>query len=100
MTSITRLMADGDGLCHWCGKPVRPYQHIRGRQPKDMATEDHVYPRGHPARFAGAPLALPHLVHSVLACHPCNQRRGNMPYTAFLLIMRPEWREFVEEMVA
>lgn len=102
MTSISRLMLEGEGRCHWCGKAVQVYPHVSrsGKPPNDMATRDHVYPRGHPTRFPGAPLDLPHLVHSVLSCHPCNTRRSNMPYTAFLLIMRPEWREFVEEIVA
>ena len=102
MTSLARLMQQGEGRCHWCDKPVQIYPgpSKAGKAPKDMATEDHVYPRGHPARFPGAPVDLPRLVHSVLSCHPCNERRGNLPYTAFLLIMRPEWREFVEEIVA
>lgn len=100
MTSISRLMLEGEGRCHWCGKPVVEWKDKHQKKPADSirATIDHVYPRGEPLRHY--PPANPMLIQKVLACHSCNQRRGNMPYTAFLLIMRPEWRQFVEELVA
>ena len=99
MTTIDRLMQEGEGRCHWCGVPVilrRP----DGNMPKkaEKATIDHVYPRGDPRR--AYVLNDRTRIYTVLSCFTCNNNRGNLPYTAFLLIMRPEWREFVEEIVA
>jgi hypothetical protein len=33
-----------------------------------------------------------HIAH-VAACMRCNQKRGDLSYDEFLIIMRPEWRQ-------
>lgn len=62
--------------CQHCNRRVRIVKLKAGeRQPKDMATEDHVIPRS-----AGGSDDLANLL---LACFPCNNDRGDMPIEAF-----------------
>lgn len=100
MTSIARLMLEGEGRCHWCGKPVVEWKDKHQKKPADSirATIDHVYPRNDIRRVQKD--QDPRAINTVLSCYTCNNNRGDLPYTVFLLIMRPEWREFVEEIVA
>jgi 5-methylcytosine-specific restriction endonuclease McrA len=70
-------------FCHWCGKEVHLYPHLRGRgrkRPLDEATLDHLRSRYNTER------QIPSWdkEQTVLACWECNHRRGeeetkNMP---------------------
>lgn len=69
-----KLFVAHGGRCFWCGRATRLYPgSLKGRrQPRDMATRDHLEPRTSIRRgdYEG--------VRSVLACFACNQSRGDM----------------------
>ena len=51
--------------CFWCG--VKVVRHFGPNRPPNMATVDHLHPRGHPLRGQTNKCA------TVLACLKCNQ---------------------------
>lgn len=69
-----RLWEEQDGLCYYCKCPTKLPEVIegaeRGIRVPDMATLDHVYPRGTAMRARGSRDRI------VLACWECNNRRG------------------------
>jgi hypothetical protein len=68
------LMRRHDMICHWCGCTCIYFpMPVKGKQPKqpdNYATIDHYYGRLDPRRTAETKWL------TVLACHKCNQRRG------------------------
>lgn len=84
------LFVEQGGRCHWCERPVR--LEITGTPlPDDIGTLDHVYAKGDPRRDNHA--LRPHnAIAEILACHACNNERGNMLYDDFLKLKRVEWR--------
>lgn len=84
-----QLYRDQAGCCHWCDKPV--YLQISGTPlPPNTGTLDHVFTKGDPRR-GNHKLRERNAIEFVLACHPCNNERGGMPYDDFLKLKRPEW---------
>jgi 5-methylcytosine-specific restriction endonuclease McrA len=69
----TVFVRDG-GCCTYCGVTVRPRAKGLHRAP-DLATLDHLTPRSQGGR------TLPD--NLVLACHACNNARGDMSVEAF-----------------
>lgn len=65
-----------DKHCRCCGKPTRLIKIDGGKQPPDMATIEHKYPKGHSLRDIKHPLYdTSHLVRT-LYCWKCNQEGG------------------------
>ena len=70
-----RLYTAQNGRCHWCDvecvlmSPL-PFQ----TPPPDMATTDHLFPRGDYRRHERS-----FYPKHVMACYECNHRRGSVP---------------------
>lgn len=77
--------------CHWCGvlTHLPGTRNAQGRS-HQMATIDHLYPKGHPKRLDGNPGKE---IRRVLACRRCNNARKN-PYTVHPLphSLEEAWR--------
>jgi hypothetical protein len=71
----TRLWVEQGGLCYFCEGLTRLPEDVPGFRDglstPDMATLDHVYPRGSPMRALGKGRD-----RIVMACWACNNRRG------------------------
>ena len=74
------LMERHHRRCHWCKRVCRDLRKANGPFPRDMATEDHII-----LKSDGGSDKLENLV---LACHECNERRGNIDAGLFATIMR------------
>jgi hypothetical protein len=83
-----RLYDLQEGLCHWCQQPMVMHAKTK-RERLRLCTRDHVYVTGDTRRYQYVP---GHIAH-VAACMRCNQKRGDLSYDEFLIIMRPEWRQ-------
>lgn len=76
-----RLWELTGGKCFWCGRLTRLPEMVfppdgccrRGGMPDDMATIDHLYPKGHPRRVEPP---REREVRWVMACYGCNNRRN------------------------
>jgi hypothetical protein len=94
-TKLDMLILRDNSQCHWCGKDVKKYTLKHGQaHPHNMATVDHVYPKNDPRRAERA--SDPAFINHILSCHTCNMRRGNLPYSVFLVLVRVEWRDALE----
>lgn len=89
------LMKAFGGMCYYCRHPVRP----NSPHPADRATVDHDIPR------CRLNLITPLKTNEVLACAECNQHKGDMTGTEFIMFRRdkkfPEtYVQFLEERLA
>lgn len=72
------------GRCWWCQRPVVRMSRRYGPFPANMATLDHIVPRGKGGRD--------HSDNLVLACYACNHERGPMAADAFLALKQRQAR--------
>lgn len=68
-----RIFREQSGLCYWCRQPmvIVEKQDQRTDWPNDMATFEHLDPKGDPNRGR-----IYHQRRIVLACYKCNHERG------------------------
>lgn len=85
-----RLM-EADPRCYWCKRPVVYYELKSHEQmPPNFATIDHLYDKYSPERRIIASLKVASIV-TVLACHECNQNRGDERTKSMPIDMRRKW---------
>lgn len=73
------------GRCYWCGRGMIWHKPKRFEaSPDNAVTVDHVYAIGHPKRTMFKKKGKPSPI--VLACHQCNNERGNMDFEMYARI--------------
>lgn len=72
-----RLWQEQRGVCYYCSRPALLAKGpAAGAAPDNLATIDHIIPRSKGGAHAG---------NMVMACHRCNNERGDADARLFLL---------------
>lgn len=80
-----------DPHCYWCKKEVIYYDLKDHEQmPHNFATIDHLFDKYSPERYSMSTLLNKREV-TVLACHECNQNRGDERTHSMPIDLRRKW---------